>query len=155
MLKKTVKYTDFNGDPQVEDFYFNLTKAELVELEVSVEDGLSSLIKKIAASTDGNVIMSTFKDIIARSYGVRSTDGKSFIKTPEATLNFMGSAAYSEMFMDMVGDADKMSEFIRGIVPADLVKQIDSDQPSEETAEALKAKLAALEAKAKQDQDRV
>ena len=121
MLKKTIKYKDFNGEEVEEDFFFHLSKAELVEIELSKDGSLSEVLKKIVATKDGKVIMDTFKDIILRSYGERSGDGRKFIKNQELRDTFAASEAYSALFMELVLDAGKAAEFVRGIVPSDLV----------------------------------
>ena len=125
MLKKAISYVDFNGDQQSEVFYFNLTKAELVEMQLvkidkNNQDGLQGMLLKIAEDKSGAGIISTMKDIIAKAYGVRSDDGKRFIKSPALSAEFESTAAYSELFLELVTDADKASAFINGIVPQEI-----------------------------------
>lgn len=136
MLKKTIKYTDFNGNEVTEDFYFNLTKAEVAEMELgasrldadgNIKGGMQDLLAEIVASGSGQRIMDTFKEILARSYGVRSEDGKRFIKSKELFEEFTQSAAYSEFFMELITDADAASSFIKAVMPADL--SVESDKP--------------------------
>jgi hypothetical protein len=154
MLKKTISYKDFDGNMRVEDFYFNLTKAELVEMELGHEGGtFSDHLIRMVNSTDGKVIIETFKGILEKAYGVRSEDGKRFIKSPELWQAFLETAAYSELFIELVTDADKSAEFIKAIVPTDLtppaLTTIEGVQfPSEESQlEALKKQIAELQAK--------
>lgn len=131
MLKKTITYTDFNGVEVTEDFYFNLTKAELVEMEISEtvikgEEQIGGMVEKlnaVAKSGEGRLIMEVFKDIIARAYGVRSEDGKRFIKKPELFEEFAQTEAYSELFMSFVTDAEAAANFINGIMPFDVAQQ--------------------------------
>lgn len=136
MLKKTIKYTDFNGNEVTEDFYFNLTKAEVAEMELgasrldadgNIKGGMQDLLAEIVASGSGQRIMDTFKEILARSYGMRSEDGKRFIKSKELFEEFTQSAAYSEFFMELITDADAASSFIKAVMPADL--SVESDKP--------------------------
>ena len=136
MLKKTIKYTDFNGNEVTEDFYFNLTKAEVAEMELgasrldadgNIKGGMQDLLSEIVASGSGQRIMDTFKEILARSYGMRSEDGKRFIKSKELFEEFTQSAAYSEFFMELITDADAASSFIKAVMPADL--SVESDKP--------------------------
>ena len=94
MLKKTINYTDYNGTTRKEDFYFNLTQAEVTELEVSVEGGLVEMINRIVAAQNGKVIIETFKDIILRAYGEKSPDGRRFIKNQEVRDAFAQTEAY-------------------------------------------------------------
>jgi hypothetical protein len=123
VLKKTITYEDFNGDEVVEDFFFHLSKAELVELEMSAEGGLSESLQKIIASEDGKAIIKEFKNIILSSYGKRSDDGKRFKKSQELRDEFESSEAYSVLFMELVTDTDAAVEFINGIVPAGMAEE--------------------------------
>lgn len=117
MLKKTIKYTDYDGVERSEDFYFNLSKAELTEMNLSVKGGLENLIKQIVAAQDTPEIIKIFKEIILKSYGQKSLDGKRFIKSPELTEEFTQTEAYSELFMELATNADAATAFINGIVP--------------------------------------
>lgn len=123
MLKKAITYTDFNGEELTEDFYFNLTKAELIELEMGFDGGLSEGLKKIVASKDGNAIMQEFKRIILTSYGQRTDDGKRFVKNQTLRDEFESTEAYSVLFVEIVTDPDKAADFVRGIMPQDLMAQ--------------------------------
>lgn len=120
MLKKTITYEDFNGDTVSEDFFFHLSQAELVELELSHEGGLSESLKKIVAAEDGKAIISEFKNIIMTSYGVRSPDGKRFVKNQALRDEFESTEAYSTLFMELVMDTDAAITFVNGIVPAKM-----------------------------------
>lgn len=120
MLKKTIKYKDFNDEEVSEDFYFHLSKAELVELEMSHEGGLSESLQKIIAAQDGKGIITEFRNIILSAYGKKSPDGKRFIKNQELRDEFQSSEAYSELFMELVTDTDAAVEFINGIIPRDM-----------------------------------
>lgn len=123
MLKKSIKYTDFNGDQVTEDFYFNLSKAELVELELSHEGGLKNSLEKIVADEDGAGIVRELKNIILKSYGKKSADGRRFIKNQELRDDFESTEAYSELFMSLATDAGAAAEFVQGIVPTDLTDE--------------------------------
>lgn len=120
MLKKTIEYTDYNGTVRKEDFYFNLTKAEVTEMELSKNGGLSEHINRIVASKDSPEIINLFKEIIAKSYGVKSLDGKRFIKSEEILNEFIQTEAYSELFMELAFDAEKAAAFVNGITPKGL-----------------------------------
>lgn len=117
MLKKTIKYVDYNGVERTEDFYFNLTKSELVEMEVSTEGGLMSKLERLSGDPDGVEIMRIFKDIILKSYGEKSSDGKRFIKSEEISRDFSQTEAYNTLFMELVTDAEKAAEFAEAIIP--------------------------------------
>jgi len=117
MLKKTIKYTDYDGNEREEDFYFNLTKAELMEMELSTEGGLEKLIQQIVSTRDTKKIVEVFKMIILKSFGVKSLDGKRFIKNEQVLEEFTQTEAYSELFTELALDDKAASDFINGIVP--------------------------------------
>lgn len=123
MLKKTITYVDFNGEEVSEDFFFHLSKAELVELEMSHEGGLQEAIKRIVAAEDGKAIIAEFKNIILSSYGKRSSDGKRFIKNQDLREEFESTEAYSTLFMELVTDAEAAAKFVSGVIPHDLAEE--------------------------------
>ena len=130
MLKKTITYTDYNGSERTEDFYFNLSKAEVMEMEMSTSGGLSGTIQRIVAAQDAPAIIKIFKDLILKAYGVKSPDGKRFIKSEELATEFSQTEAYSILFMELSTDADAASEFVTGIV------NVDKDQIEAAKAQA-------------------
>lgn len=125
MLKKTIKYTDYNGSERTEDFYFNLSKAEIMEMEMSTTGGLTEMISKIVATQDAPAIIKIFKDLVLRAYGEKSPDGKRFIKSEEISTAFAQTEAYSNLFMELAFDADAASNFVNGIIPKDLTKELN------------------------------
>lgn len=127
MLKETIIYTDYNGVERKEDHYFNLTKAEIMEMEMSIKGGLAEMINRIVAAQDQPAIIKIFKDLIIKSYGVKSPDGKRFIKNQEVIDEFTQSEAYSQMFMKLATDADAAAKFVNGIVPADMAQQLNNN----------------------------
>ena len=120
MLKKTIKYTDYDGNEREEDFYFNLSKAEVTEMELSKEGGMSEYIKKISATQNAPELIKLFKEIITKSYGEKSLDGKRFIKNKELTEAFTQTEAYSELFVELASNADEAVKFINGIMPKNM-----------------------------------
>lgn len=126
MLKKTITYTDYNGETRSEDFYFNMSKAEIVEMEMSVNGGMSEFMKKVATTQDAPTLIKLFKDLVLNAYGEKSLDGKRFIKTEELKTAFAQTEAYSVLFMELAFDADKAAEFVNGIIPADVAKQLEA-----------------------------
>lgn len=122
MLKKTITYNDLDGNPITEDFYFNLTKAEIAEMELSHDGGLSAYLQRIVETKDGAVIIAAFKDILFKAYGRRSEDGKRFVKSPEISTEFTQTEAYSDLFMELVTNAEASAAFFRGVVPAGLTE---------------------------------
>lgn len=123
MLKKTITYTDYNGGVRTEDFYFNLTKAEIMEMEMGTTGGLAEMIKKIVAAKDAPAIIKVFKDLVLKAYGEKSADGKRFIKSEEIATAFSQTEAYSQLFMELATDANKAADFVNGIVPVDMSEQ--------------------------------
>lgn len=128
MLKKTITYTDYNGNSRTEDFYFNLNEAELSEMVVSVDGGLTAMIQRIVAAQDGKQIIATFKDIVLRAYGEKSPDGRRFIKSPELRDAFSQTEAYVKLFMELSTDHDAAAVFINGIIPPP--KKEDGETPA-------------------------
>ena len=124
MLKKPITYTDYNGLERTEEFYFNLSKAEVMEMEMSTAGGLAERINRIVAAQDTPSLIKIFKDLILKAYGEKSADGKKFLKEDEngrpLYKNFEQSEAYSELFMLLATDADEAAKFVNGIVPADV-----------------------------------
>lgn len=126
MLKKTITYKDYNGVERTEDFYFNLSKAEIMEMELSVDGGWTEMVKKVASAMDGPTIMKIFKDVIGKAYGEKSADGKYFEKSDEISRRFFQTEAYSDLFMELVTDAKKAADFINQIVDSDV--QVDEKE---------------------------
>lgn len=116
MFKKVIKYEDFNGVQREETFYFNLSKAELMEMELSTQAGVEEMIKMLIATKDNAKIVQIYKDLILKSYGIKSEDGTRFIKTQELRDAFEQSNAYSEFFIEMMSSSDTQAAFINGVV---------------------------------------
>ena len=116
-------FTDYNGTQRTEDFYFNLNKAELTEMQLSREGGLGEWLKKIIDSESRVEIMRVFKNIILKSYGEKSEDGRRFVKSNEISTAFSQTEAYNQLFMDLISDEKNMSDFINAIIPEDLTKK--------------------------------
>lgn len=118
MLKKTLTYTDFDGNERTEDFYFNLTEAEITDMQLSTEGGMYEYLKKIVDSKDQAKLIATFKEIVGKSYGEKSPDGRRFIKNKEIREAFEQTQAYSDIYMELVFDDVAASDFIKGILPS-------------------------------------
>ena len=138
MLKKTIKYTDYNGVERTEDFYFNLNKAEIMEMQLTTVGGLDAYLKKIISAQDTPTLMRIFKDLVLKSYGVKSDDGRRFIKNEKLREEFEQTEAYSILYMELSTDADAAAAFVNGIIPADVAKQLPKD-PNE-----IAAKMASM-----------
>lgn len=122
MITKTIKYTDYNGVEREEPFLFNLTKAELMEMEMSIEGGLTEMIQKIIKTQNSPEIIKIFKELILKAYGEKSADGRRFIKSKELSEAFSQTEAYSQLFMELATDDVKAAEFFNGVIPADSGK---------------------------------
>lgn len=123
MLKKTITYTDYNGVERTENHYFNLTEAEILEMEMGTEGGLAEMISRIVAAKDAPAIIRVFKDLVLKSYGEKSADGRRFIKSDEISRAFSQTEAYSKLFMELATDDVAGAEFVNGIVPANMSKK--------------------------------
>ena len=122
MLKETITFVDYNGIERTEDHYFNLTEAEVAEMEMSTTGGMAEMIQRIVAAQDAPSIIKVFKDLVLKAYGEKSADGKRFIKSEELAIAFSQTEAYSILFMELATDADAAAKFVNGIVPADVAK---------------------------------
>lgn len=122
MLKKTITYTDYNGVERTEDFFFNLTKAEIMEMEMGTEGGMSDMISRLVSAQDTPSIIKIFKNILLKAYGEKSPDGKRFIKSKELSDSFSQTEAYSILFMELATDSEAAAKFVNGIIPADVAK---------------------------------
>lgn len=120
MLKKTITYTDYDGLERTEEFRFNLTKAELMDMELTTVGTFSKLMQKIIDEKDMVRLAKYFKELILKSYGVKSDDGKRFIKSPELSEAFSQTEAYSELYMELLGDSKYAVKFIQQVMPKDL-----------------------------------
>lgn len=128
MLKKTITYTDYNGVERKEDFYFNLTKAEITEMELSTSGGLAEMLQKIVDAQDMPTLIAMFKKIILKAYGEKSMDGKRFVKSEEIANAFSQTEAYSILFMELATNAEAATAFVNGIMPTDVSEQLKSRQ---------------------------
>ena len=126
MIKKTISYTDYNGNARTEDHYFNLSKSEIMKMEMSVAGGLAEMIQRVVAAQDQTAIMQIFEDLIHKSYGVKTPDGKGFRKTAADLEAFIATPAYDELFMELATNPDAAANFVNGIIPADMAKEIDA-----------------------------
>lgn len=127
MLKRTVTYQNYNGDEVTEDLYFNLTKAEIVDMELSTNGGLSTLLNRIVNTKNIPEAVKVIKEILTKSYGKKSDDGNRFIKNQQLIDDFVASPAYTKLYMELVFDAEAGAKFITGIVPPDMVNELQKE----------------------------
>ena len=124
MLKKTITYTDYNGVERTDDCYFNLTEAELYEWELSAAGGFFEMLQRIINEKDVPTIAKTFKDLIFKAYGVKSPDGKRFIKSPELSTEFSQTEAYNQLYVELLTSDVAAAEFVNGLMPPKLVEKM-------------------------------
>lgn len=120
MVKETIAYTDFDGNSRKEDFWFHMSKVELLEWTSEGDGGLQKIIEKMIQENDTRRLMAMLKDIILRSYGEKSMDGRRFKKSEELRESFEQSEAFSTLYMSLLEDSEKCAKFIRGILPSDI-----------------------------------
>lgn len=137
MLKRTITYEDFDGNTITEDFYFNLTKPEMLELDAAYKPDLAETFKKALAEENREALLNIFKDLILRSYGVRSADGKRFIKEPEITKEFTQTNAYATLYIELLQSDELASDFFIGISPSDIAEQMKKQDLRAEVAKEL------------------
>lgn len=124
MYTKTVEYENYNGEKVKKKLYFSLNKAELLEMEMRTEGGYENYLKRLINSRDNNELTNIFKELILKSYGIKSDDGERFIKTPQLREEFEQSAAYEAFFVDLCLNGDSQTAFVNGIIPAALFAEV-------------------------------
>ena len=129
MLKRDITYEDFDGEKTTETFYFNLTKSEIVELEVAYDGGLQAALLRIVKTNDRKNLVAEFKKIILLSYGQKSEDGKRFIKSDELREGFSQTAAFDALFIELATNDDAAATFLKGIVPKEFSQEMDKQTP--------------------------
>jgi hypothetical protein len=130
MLKRAITYTDFNDNEVIEEFYFHLSKSEILKLQVSVEGGLQEMFMKIVAAEDFKNLFSEFEKIVVLAYGKKSDDGKKFIKSDELRDEFKSTAAFDALLMELLTDETAAADFVNGMIPKDLAARLkEQDKP--------------------------
>lgn len=129
MYTRTITYEDWNGVKRTEDFRFNFTKAELMEMQYEQEGGMREYLQKIIDSKNQKEIMKLFKDLVLKAYGEKSDDGKHFLKSDEIREKFAATPVYSQIFMELSTNADIAAEFVNGVMPADVAKAAAKEIP--------------------------
>ena len=128
MLKKTVTYEDWNGKTRTEDFYFNLTRAECIQLEYnSGVKSLTDYISTLIDNDDMSIVVKTIKKVLLLSYGIKSDDGKRFIKNDEVREAFEQNPAFDTLYMELATDAKKAAEFFAGVIPGAITEKLGPD----------------------------
>ena len=130
MLTKKITYNDYNGVERTEEFHFNLSKAEIMSMEMSVEGGMSSVLNNAIQPMDQTKLFNAFKDLVLKSYGIKSADGKRFIKNDALREEFEQSEPFSIIFMELMTDEKAASDFVNAIIPKDLAAKVQASTAS-------------------------
>lgn len=123
MLKKVIKYTDYNGTEREEEFWFNLSKADLARMEFSREGGMEAVVKRLTNKLTGPEIYKIFEEMVLGAYGEKSDDGRRFIKSPELSKEFSETPAYDELLSEILASEENAAAFVNGIIPQDAVEK--------------------------------
>lgn len=137
MYKKTLEYEDFNGDKVKEDLYFNLSKAELLEMNFRAKGGLKNYIEAIINAHDQETLTDIFKSLLLKSYGVKSPDGRKFLKSDKIREEFECSIPYDILFTTLATNAKEAADFVNGILPKELVEEMDKVEMPEDYKELM------------------
>lgn len=125
MLKRTIEYENYDGVTVKEDFYFNLSRSEITMMEMEEDGGLSAKLKAIVDKKDGKLIMKTFRDILLRSYGEKTPDGRRFMKSEEISKAFSETPAYDAIFVELVTNPEKALDFINQVMPNEAIQKLN------------------------------
>lgn len=117
MIKWPITYTDYNGEERTEDFYFNFNKAEVMEMNLRHNGAYKAYLEGIVAARDGEKMAEVVKDFILKAYGQKDPDGRRFVKSAELSESFSQTEAYSDLYMELFTDQNKMIKFIQGVLP--------------------------------------
>lgn len=141
MLKKYITYTDYNGVARKEAFYFNLSRSELIKMQLSTEGGMEEYLQRVIDTHDNRKLFELFDQLIKMSYGIKSEDGKRFIKSEKLTEEFAQTEAYTELLLELMGDdsTNAVLEFVKGVMPLDGI-------PEEEINAAMAEATAKIDA---------
>ena len=125
MLKQRIKYEDYNGVEREEDFYFNFTKLELMETDLSW-GGFEAVVEELTQTEDAQKAYGLFKELVLASHGVKSDDGKRFVKGPEVRKAFEESPACSELIISFLQNPELSISFVQGVLPKQLVDEVNA-----------------------------
>lgn len=118
MFSDKITYEDFDGNTQTQEVFFNISKVEALSLETSYPGGYGDYLQKVVDTNDNHRILEVFKDIVKKSYGVKSEDGKRFVKSEEEYKKFEESPVYDEFVMKLIGDENYALDFVIGVMPS-------------------------------------
>ena len=129
MLKKVITYTDYDGNERTETHYFNLSKAEMLDMELFTVGGYSNMLQRVIEEQDQIEIVKIFKELVLKSYGIKSDDGKRFMKSEEITKAFTETEAFTELYMELATDSEAAAAFANGIMPKDIQAEVREKLP--------------------------
>lgn len=126
MRKEIIKYTDWNGTDREETFYFNLTRTECIRLHSDTPGGLGEVLDRIVKANDTGTIRATFEDLLGRSYGVKSEDGRRLIKGKNGEMfqAFTESMAYDELIVKLISEPGYAADFFNDVIPVEQIKDL-------------------------------
>ena len=130
MYKKTISYSDFDNNIVSKEFYFNLSKVELLNMEKNYPGGYGAMLRKIVDADDKNAMIDVVEQLVLDSYGVKSEDGTRFIKSKQLREEFEQTEAYSELVYEILSDDKAATAFLQGIIPASLAAAVAEQQKS-------------------------
>ena len=140
MLDKTITCKDFNGNEYTEVHRFNLTQSELTEMELSVNGGMTEMLNQVINTKDNATTFKIFKNLILKSYGHKSIDGKRFEKSEKLSAEFEQTNAYDTLFMELIQNPEAAAEFIAGIMPGDIdINKVKDVMKSDNPIKAIEA----------------
>ena len=133
MIKKTLTYVDFNGQERTETFHFHFSETELLDMETSVDGGFSERVQRIVDAKDQGELLKILQKFVKDAYGVKSDDGRRFVKNEDVLAAFVESPAYPKIFMELLGDDKAAAEFVNGVVPADFKDRLEAMMAKQKT----------------------
>lgn len=122
MITITETYTDYNGTKRTEEFLFHFNKAELLEMEMTTEGGFSARVNRIINANSHSELVKIMKQFVLDAYGIKSDDGRRFMKSDEIRRSLVECPAYSQIFMRLATDDKAAADFINGVTPDDMPK---------------------------------
>lgn len=116
MYKITKKFEDFNGVEKEQDFWFHLSKADILKMELSEEGGMDKRLDKLVKTKDMKEAIKVFEGLLLMAYGVKTDDGR-FVKNDQVRAEFASSAAYSDIYFELATNPEAAQKFVEGVIP--------------------------------------
>ena len=125
MYKITRKFEDYNGVEKEQDFWFNLSKADILKMELSEEGGMDKRLDKLVKTKDMKEAIRVFEGLLLMAYGVKTDDGR-FVKNDQVRAEFASSAAYSDIYFELATNPEAAQKFVEGVIPKFEEQQVAS-----------------------------